>query len=238
MSTVAKDSRGAFSMSTITQKDTPSPAERPAPLRFITATSLFDGHDAAIHLIRRLLVAQGAEVIHLGHNRSVEEIVRAACQEDADGVAISSYQGGHLEFFRYLVERLRAQGAGHIRVFGGGGATISAAEAEALEQEGVERVMAFAPHAGDTPRGSRTCLHGAPAVASLNTAWIPRRQLVPRIPRRPHRTVGCVPHEPKISLRPWGTRRRFTRISCSSAPSSTARPTHSPRLGVRPVRHR
>lgn len=127
-------------MSTITQKDTPRPAERPAPLRFITATSLFDGHDAAIHLIRRLLLAQGAEVIHLGHNRSVEEIVRAACQEDADGVAISSYQGGHLEFFRYLVDRLRAQGAGHIRVFGGGGATITAAEAEALEQDGVERI--------------------------------------------------------------------------------------------------
>ncbi|MBA2590835.1 MAG: cobalamin B12-binding domain-containing protein, partial [Gammaproteobacteria bacterium] len=127
-------------MSTITQKDIPRRPERPAPLRFITATSLFDGHDAAIHLIRRLLLAQGAEVIHLGHNRSVEEIVRAACQEDADGVAISSYQGGHLEFFRYLVERLRAQGAGHIRVFGGGGATITAAEAEALEQDGVERV--------------------------------------------------------------------------------------------------
>lgn len=127
-------------MSTITQKDTPRRPERPAPLRFITATSLFDGHDAAIHLIRRLLLAQGAEVIHLGHNRSVEEIVRAACQEDADGVAISSYQGGHLEFFRFLMDRLRAQGAGHIRVFGGGGATITAAEAEALEQDGVERV--------------------------------------------------------------------------------------------------
>ncbi len=116
------------------------PSERPAPLRFLTATSLFDGHDAAIHVIRRLLVAQGAEVIHLGHNRSVEELVRAACQEDADGVAISSYQGGHLEFFRYLVERLRAHGAGHVRVFGGGGATITALEAEALEQDGVERV--------------------------------------------------------------------------------------------------
>ena len=125
-------------MSTSAQEGMPT--ERPAPLRFITATSLFDGHDAAIHLIRRLLLAQGAEVIHLGHSRSVEEIVRAACQEDADGVAISSYQGGHLEFFRYLVECLRAQGAGHIRVFGGGGATITAAEAEALEQDGVERV--------------------------------------------------------------------------------------------------
>ncbi|MGH8566861.1 MAG: cobalamin B12-binding domain-containing protein, partial [Gammaproteobacteria bacterium] len=127
-------------MSTITRKGIPRPTERAAPLRFITATSLFDGHDAAIHLIRRRLVAQGAEVIHLGHNRGVADIVRAACQEDVDGVAISSYQGGHLEFFRYLVERLRAQGAGHIRVFGGGGATITAAEAEALEQDGVERV--------------------------------------------------------------------------------------------------
>ncbi|MGH8480232.1 MAG: methylmalonyl-CoA mutase family protein [Gammaproteobacteria bacterium] len=127
-------------MSTSAQEGIPRPIERAAPLRFITATSLFDGHDAAIHLIRRLLLAQGAEVVHLGHNRSVEDIVRAACQEDVDGVAISSYQGGHVEFFRYLVERLRAQGAGHIRVFGGGGATITAAEAEALEQDGVERV--------------------------------------------------------------------------------------------------
>ncbi len=127
-------------MSSIFQDGSPSPVVREAPLRFITATSLYDGHDAAIHLIRRLLVAQGAEVIHLGHNRSVEEIVRAACQEDVDGIAVSSYQGGHLEFFRFLVDRLRALGAGHIRVFGGGGATITPAEAQALERHGVERV--------------------------------------------------------------------------------------------------
>ncbi len=127
-------------MSTIIREDRSMPAGRDTPLRFITATSLFDGHDVAIHLIRRLLVAQGAEVIHLGHSRSVEEIVRAACQEDVDAIAVSSYQGGHLEFFRYLVDRLRAQGAGHIRVFGGGGATITAAEAEALMRYGVERV--------------------------------------------------------------------------------------------------
>ncbi len=77
-----------------------------APLRFVTAASLFDGHDAAINIMRRLIQAQGAEVIHLGHNRSVDDIVRAAIQEDADGIAISSYQGGHIEFFRYMIDRL------------------------------------------------------------------------------------------------------------------------------------
>ena len=79
--------------------------EKP-PLRFVTAASLFDGHDAAINIMRRLIQAQGAEVIHLGHNRSVDDIVRAAIQEDADGIAVSSYQGGHNEFFRYMIDRL------------------------------------------------------------------------------------------------------------------------------------
>ena len=96
-----------------------------APLRFVTAASLFDGHDAAINIMRRLIQAQGVEVVHLGHNRSVDDIVRAAIQEDADGIAISSYQGGHNEFFRYMVDRLRELGAGHIKVFGGGGGTIT-----------------------------------------------------------------------------------------------------------------
>src|ERR1700740_469611 len=90
-------------------------------IRFVTAASLFDGHDASINIIRRLLQAAGAEVIHLGHNRSVEEIVTAAIEEDVHGIAVSSYQGGHVEFFRYMLERLRERGAGHIKVFGGGG---------------------------------------------------------------------------------------------------------------------
>src|SRR5690606_14970357 len=102
------------------------------PLRFVTAASLFDGHDAAINIMRRLIQARGAEVIHLGHNRSVDEIVRAAIQEDADGIAVSSYQGGHNEFFRYMIDRLHDAGADHIRVFGGGGGTITPAEIEAL----------------------------------------------------------------------------------------------------------
>ncbi|HTY18915.1 MAG TPA: methylmalonyl-CoA mutase family protein [Myxococcota bacterium] len=112
----------------------------PARLRVVTAASLFDGHDAAINIMRRLLQAQGAEVIHLGHDRSVEEIAQAALQEDADAVAVSSYQGGHMEFFRYLVERLRALGAGHVRVYGGGGGTITRDEAEALCAAGVARI--------------------------------------------------------------------------------------------------
>ena len=103
-----------------------------APPRFVTSASLFDGHDAAITIMRRILQAQGAEVIHLGHDRSVDDIVRAALQEDADGVAVSSYQGGHVEFFTYLRGELNARGGGHIGVFGGGGGVILPEEIEQL----------------------------------------------------------------------------------------------------------
>jgi isobutyryl-CoA mutase len=116
------------------------------PVRFVTAASLFDGHDAAINIMRRLLQSQGAEVVHLGHNRSVDEVVRAAVAEDVQGVAISSYQGGHMEYFRYLVDRLRAQGRGDILVYGGGGGVIVPAEIEALEAYGVRRI--FSPSDG------------------------------------------------------------------------------------------
>ena len=111
-----------------------------APLRFVTAASLFDGHDAAINIMRRLIQAQGAEVIHLGHNRSVDDIVRAAIQEDADAIAVSSYQGGHNEFFRYMIDRLAELGAAHIKVFGGGGGTITPEEIAGLMAYGVERI--------------------------------------------------------------------------------------------------
>ena len=115
-------------------------ARRTPPLRFVTAASLFDGHDAAINVMRRLIQGAGAEVVHLGHNRSVADVVRTAIQEDADAIALSSYQGGHLEYFRYAVDMLRDHGAEHIRIFGGGGGTITPAEVAELEAYGVERI--------------------------------------------------------------------------------------------------
>ena len=111
-----------------------------SPLRFVTAASLFDGHDAAINVMRRLIQDTGAEVVHLGHNRSVADVVRAAIQEDVDGIAISSYQGGHTEYFRYAIDMLRERHAEHIRVFGGGGGTITQQEIADLESYGVERI--------------------------------------------------------------------------------------------------
>ncbi|MDY6945173.1 MAG: cobalamin-dependent protein, partial [Pseudomonadota bacterium] len=120
--------------------DNRAPRAEAHPLRFVSAASLFDGHDAAINMIRRLLQAHGAEVVHLGHNRSVADIVRAAIQEDADGIAVSSYQGGHNEYFAYMVDTLRQQGVEHIRVIVGGGGTIAPHEVAELETHGVEKI--------------------------------------------------------------------------------------------------
>src|SRR5574341_264078 len=115
-------------------------------IRFVTAASLFDGHDASINIMRRILQASGAEVIHLGHNRSVDEVVNAALQEDVQGVAVSSYQGGHLEYFKYMLDRLRAGGGEQIKVFGGGGGVIVPAEIKELENYGVARI--YSPEDG------------------------------------------------------------------------------------------
>ena len=115
-------------------------------IRFVTAASLFDGHDASINIMRRILQASGAEVIHLGHNRSVEEIVTAALQEDAQGIAVSSYQGGHVEFFKYMIDLLRERGGDNIKVFGGGGGVIVPEEVRELHEYGVTRI--FSPEDG------------------------------------------------------------------------------------------
>ncbi len=115
-------------------------------LRFVTAASLFDGHDASINIMRRIIQATGAEVIHLGHNRSVQEIVNAALQEDVQGIAITSYQGGHVEFFKYMLDLLKANGGGDIKVFGGGGGVIVPAEIKELHAYGVSRI--YAPEDG------------------------------------------------------------------------------------------
>jgi methylmalonyl-CoA mutase len=114
-------------------------------VRFVTAASLFDGHDASINIMRRILMSMGAEVIHLGHNRSVDEVVTAALQEDVQGIAVSSYQGGHVEYFKYMVELLRSRGGEHIQVFGGGGGVIVPAEIRDLADHGVR---IFSPEDG------------------------------------------------------------------------------------------
>ena len=122
------------------------PGASAVPLRFITAASLFDGHDASINIMRRMLQAAGVEVVHLGHNRSVAEIVSAAIQEDTQGIAISSYQGGHVEYFRYMIDCLKARGAQHIQVFGGGGGVIVPDEIAELHDYGVARI--YSPQDG------------------------------------------------------------------------------------------
>ncbi len=109
-------------------------------IRIVTAASLFDGHDAAINIMRRILQSKGAEIIHLGHNRSVAEIVECAIEEDVQGIAITSYQGGHVEFFKYMKDLLDQNGCGHIKIFGGGGGTILPEEIAELQAYGIARI--------------------------------------------------------------------------------------------------
>ncbi len=133
-------------MSAVSIAAKPSPYQPTNKVRFVTATSLFDGHDASVNIMRRVLQASGAEVIHLGHNRSVQEIVNAALQEDVQGVAITSYQGGHVEFFKYMMDLLRQNGGDNIKVFGGGGGVIVPAEIRELMAYGVTRL--YSPEDG------------------------------------------------------------------------------------------
>src|SRR5436853_2030029 len=109
-------------------------------IRIVTAASLFDGHDAAINIMRRIMQSKGAEIIHLGHNRSVKEIVETAIEEDVQGIAITSYQGGHIEFFKYMKDLLEENGCGHIKIFGGGGGTILPSEIEELHEYGITKI--------------------------------------------------------------------------------------------------
>src|SRR6478672_6019415 len=108
-------------------------------VRIVTAAALFDGHDAAINIMRRILQSKGAEIIHLGHNRSVAEIVECGREEDVEGISSTSYQGGHVEFFKYMKDLLEENGCGHIKIFGGGGGTILPSEIEELHHYGITR---------------------------------------------------------------------------------------------------
>ena len=146
-------------------------------IRIVTAASLFDGHDAAINIMRRILQSKGAEIIHLGHNRSVKEIVEAAIEEDVQGIAITSYQGGHVEFFKYMKDLLDENGCGHIKIFGGGGGTILPQEIIELQKYGVARI--YSPDDGrkmglegmieDVIRQCDTPLNGKAAFKSRMT---------------------------------------------------------------------
>src|SRR6218665_2552730 len=133
-------------LSTPTLAAVAEPARSANKIRFVTAASLFDGHDASINIMRRILQSHGAEVIHLGHNRSVDEVVTAALAEDVQGIAISSYQGGHVEYFKYMVDLLKRRGGEHIQVFGGGGGVIVPAEIRELQDYGVTRI--YSPEDG------------------------------------------------------------------------------------------
>src|ERR671934_407820 len=149
-------------------------------VRFVSAASLFDGHDASINIMRRILQGSGAEVIHLGHNRSVEEIVNAALQEDVQGIAISSYQGGHIEFFKYMVDLLKARGGAHIQVFGGGGGVIVPAEIKELQDYGVARI--YSPEDGQR-MGLQGMINDMLARCDFDLAQYAPKQLEPGNPR-------------------------------------------------------
>jgi isobutyryl-CoA mutase len=121
------------------------------PVRIVTAAALFDGHDASINIMRRLLQDSGVEVIHLGHNRAAEEVVDAAVEEDAQGIAVSSYQGGHVEYFTYMRELLEKKGSPQVKIYGGGGGVIVPREIKQLHASGIDRI--FSPRTG----GSSAC---------------------------------------------------------------------------------
>src|SRR3989440_173818 len=149
-------------------------------VRFVSAASLFDGHDASINIMRRILQGSGAEVIHLGHNRSVEEIVNATLQEDVQGIAVSSYQGGHIEFFKYMVDLLKSRGGEHIQVFGGGGGVIVPAEIQELHDYGVARI--YSPEDGQR-MGLQGMINDMLARCDFDLAQYAPKALEPGNPR-------------------------------------------------------
>ena len=155
------------------------------PIRFVTATSLYDGHDVSINIMRRIMQDSGAEVVHLGHNRSVHEVVDAAIQEDAQGIAVSSYQGGHLEFFKFMHDLLQEKGAGHVRIFGGGGGVILPEEIKELEEYGICKI--FSPE-----DGRRMGLQGMINFELEQCDFIPPRQLANDLERLKEREPQAV----------------------------------------------
>ncbi len=157
-------------------------------IRLVTAASLFDGHDAAINIMRRILQSSGAEVIHLGHNRSVAEIVNCAIQEDAQGIAISSYQGGHVEYLKYMVDLLRERGA-NIKVYAGGGGTFLPDEIEELHEYGVARI--FSPDDG-REMGLQGMINKVMKGCDFPTHTPPIGEMLERLPHNPIHNFAIV----------------------------------------------
>jgi methylmalonyl-CoA mutase len=157
------------------------------PIRIVTAASLFDGHDAAINIMRRIIQSSGAEVIHLGHNRSVQEIVDCAIQEDVQGIAITSYQGGHVEYFKYMYDLLRERNAGHIKLFGGGGGTILPSEIEELHAYGINRI--YSPDDGRA-MGLQGMINDLLAQCDFPTKTPPLNGELNHLPQRDPQTIG------------------------------------------------
>src|SRR5438105_5588110 len=192
-------------------------------VRFVTAASLFDGHDASINIMRRILQSTGCEVIHLGHNRSVDEIVNCALQEDAHAIAVSSYQGGHVEYFKYMLDLLRERGAGAIKVFGGGGGVIVPAEIKALHDYGVTRI--FSPEDGQR-LGLQGMINEIVAAADVDLAHSPPRSL-------------AALNDPNPYVRTRALARLITCLESDAAPpslrdelSAAAAKSRAPTLGI------
>src|SRR3954470_16166474 len=173
----------------LAQPTKPTPSHTPTlthKIRIVTAASLFDGHDAAINVMRRIMQAAGAEVIHLGHNRSVAEIVDCAIQEDVQGIAITSYQGGHVEYFKYMMDLLRERGA-TIKVFGGGGGTILPSEIDELHAYGVTRI--YSPDDGRA-MGLQGMINDLLRQCDFEKPLPPVGKTVPHLPERAPATIG------------------------------------------------
>jgi isobutyryl-CoA mutase len=195
-------------------------------IRVVTAASLFDGHDAAINIMRRIIQSTGAEVIHLGHDRSVEDVVNTAIQEDAHAIAMTSYQGGHTEYFKYMHDLLKEKGAGHIKIFGGGGGTILPEEIKELHEYGITRL--YHPDDGRA-MGLQGMINDMLEKADFdlsNKVNGEAKKLSPQnwpaIAKLIRTTRKCSPPSPTRSTR----RPRRTPLRCSASPARAAQGNH------------